>query len=120
MFKMNKVSEEDYIEKDNLTVVISTTAAIESKKIAKILVEEKLAACVNIFNVTSFYEWNNKLEEDAEDLLIIKTIKNNTADIVKRVKEIHSYDLPEIITLPITGGYREYLRWVEENCRRDR
>lgn len=116
---MNKVSEEDYLEKSGLTLVISTASTNESKKIAKTLIEERLAACVNIFNVASFFEWNDKLEEDAEDLLIIKTVKENTSAIVKRIRDIHSYDLPEIITVPITGGYRGYMRWVEENCKRD-
>lgn len=116
---MNKVSEEDYIEEDGVNLVISTASINESKNIAKTLVEEKLAACVNIFNVTSFYKWNDKLEEDTEDLLIIKTVKKNTSEIIKKIRDIHSYDLPEIITVPINGGYKEYIRWVEENCKRD-
>lgn len=117
---MSKASEEGYIEEDGFNLVISTASINESKKIAKTLVDEKLVACVNIFNVTSFYEWNNKIEEDKEDLLIIKTVKSNNPEVVRRIKEIHSYDLPEIITIPIIGGYPEYLRWVKKICKREK
>jgi periplasmic divalent cation tolerance protein len=86
----------------------------EARKIAKSLVKRRLAACVNILpGVESFFWWKDKLEEDNEVILVIKTKAALLPELVKSVKRLHSYSLPEIIALPITGGSRDYLEWMD-------
>ena len=82
-------------------VVIQTTCGTkeEARKIAKVLIEEKLAACVQMSEIESFYQWKNEFCCDNETLLNIKTIKENFEKIKSKIKELHSYDLPEIIQL---------------------
>ena len=83
--------------------------------IAKALVESKLAACVNkIKGVSSVFVWEDKLEEVAEVLLIIKTRKKRFAAIKTKILEMHKYSLPEIIYLSVEDGYSEYMKWVAE------
>lgn len=98
-------------------VVIQTTCSSkeEAKKIAKVLVVEKLAACVQLSEIESFYNWNNEFCCDNETLLNIKTIKENFEKIKSRILELHSYDLPEIIQLDITNASEEYLKFIGEN-----
>ncbi len=87
----------------------------EGKKIAKILVENKIAACVNITqNICSIYQWKGKIEEDNELLLLIKTTENNSNQLIQKIKELHSYDTPEIIGLKIEKGSEKYLKWINE------
>ena len=98
-------------------VLIQTTCSTkeEARKIAKVLIEEKLAACIQIFEIESFYNWNNEFCCDNETLLKIKTIKENFEKIKSRILELHSYDLPEIIQLDITNASEEYLKFIGEN-----
>lgn len=88
----------------------------EAKKIAEILVKEKLAACVNIIkNVTSFYEWKNEICQDSEYLLLIKTRKELFEKVKTCVLENHSYELPALLMLPVEAGLFEYLSWIDKN-----
>lgn len=88
----------------------------EGKRIAKILVENKLAACVNIIQkIFSIYWWKGKIEEDNEYLLIIKTIEENSDSIIQKINEVHSYDTPECIGFKIDRGSEKYLNWIKEN-----
>ena len=98
-------------------VVIQTTCSSkeEAKKIAKVLIVEKLASCVQLSEIESFYNWNNEFCCDNETLLNIKTIKENFEKIKSRILELHSYDLPEIIQLDITNASEEYLKFIGEN-----
>ena len=89
----------------------------EAKKIAKILVNERLAACVNIYKVESVYRWRGELVEDKELVLIAKTTDNKVEKIIKRVKEVHSYELPCIISFKIDKGLEEFIKWVEESTK---
>ena len=87
----------------------------EGQKIAKILVENKFATCVNIIrNIISIYRWKGKIEEDNENLLIIKTVEENSEAIIQKVNEIHSYDTPECIGFKIEKGSEKYLNWIRE------
>lgn len=98
-------------------IIVQTTCASkkEAKKIANILIEEKLAACVQLSKITSLYSWENKRCVDKEMLLSIKTKKENFKKIQRKIKENHSYDLPEIIEIQITNASKEYLQFIEGN-----
>jgi periplasmic divalent cation tolerance protein len=88
----------------------------EANKISRTLVHEGLAACVNVLGkMKSFYKWRGKIEESIEYLLIIKTTENRKEKLLNRIKQLHSYELPEIIFLEVKDGYEEYLSWVSEN-----
>ena len=88
----------------------------EAQRIATALVEKKLAACVNIISpIRSIYRWEGKIEDEREVLLIAKTQKACVDKLIQEVKKVHSYQVPEIISLPIESGNEQYLAWVEEN-----
>jgi periplasmic divalent cation tolerance protein len=100
-------------------VILVTAPLEEAKTIAKAIVEERLAACVNVVErVSSFYIWEGELQEDSEALLIIKTVGHNVDALEKRIKELHSYEVPEFITLQVQEGSEEYLAWIDEVTRR--
>ena len=99
-----------------LTVFITASSREEGERIASKLVEDKLAACCNILNgITSIYIWEGELCRDEEVLLIVKTVEKKFPELSERVKELHSYDVPEIIALPITYGSKDYLDWVADS-----
>ena len=102
-------------EKNSCRVVLCTASPENGEKIARSLVEEHLAACVNISPVRSCYIWNGQLNLDAEALLIIKTEQRMIPKLLSRIRELHSYELPEIIVLPITDGYQPYLDWISQS-----
>ncbi len=99
-------------------VVLITTPKGEGKKIARALVESRLAACVNVVpGLTSLYWWQGEIQEDQEELLIVKTRADVLDRLVAEVKRIHPYSVPEVIALPILGGNPDYMRWVDEEVR---
>ena len=86
---------------------------IDARKIANILVEEQLVACVNIIpGVESVYKWKGKIENSNEVVLIAKTIDDKVKNTIKRIKELHTYELPDIVVIPIIGGLKEYLDYI--------
>ena len=88
---------------------------MSAQQIARALVEDGLAACVNRLNgVKSTYFWAGALQEDTETLLIIKTASDSLAALRARITELHPYELPEVIAVPITGGSPEYIDWLHE------
>lgn len=100
-------------------IYITTSGQEESSRIGRRLVEERLAACVNIIpSIKSFYHWEGSLEEDEESVLLVKTTSELTQQIIKRVRELHSYDNPCIISIPITGGSRDYLEWLNNEVKK--
>ncbi|MHA1794289.1 MAG: divalent-cation tolerance protein CutA [Promethearchaeota archaeon] len=100
-------------------VCITTVSNIEeAKKIARAVVDEKLAACVNIINgVQSIYTWEGKVNEDDEVILLMKTRQVLFDELESLVKSLHSYECPEIIMIPIVGGFKPYLTWIDENTK---
>jgi len=100
-------------EVSNIVLFIATANAEEARRIADVLLSERKAACVNIVpRVSSFFWWQGKVDSAQESLLIVKTKASVLNQIVSLVKEHHSYDVPEIIALPIIGGNRDYLEWL--------
>lgn len=87
----------------------------ESKRLATVLVAERLAACVNVLGgVTSVYRWKAKIEEASEHLLLAKTTRARLPAFIRRVKSLHSYTVPEIIALPVLAGSAPYLSWIKK------
>ncbi len=103
----------------NYIIIYITTASVnEAKKIGRALVEERLAACSNIISpIRSIYSWQGKICDDKEALMILKTRKQLFKQIVKRVEKLHSYDVPEIIAMPIIEGSSKYLSWLNEETK---
>ena len=100
---------------ENIVVFITAPDEEMAARIAKALVGETLAACVNIVRgVRSIYSWQGNIEDEAEVLLIAKTKKGLFEKLSRRVKELHSYQTPEIIALPITAGLPEYIDWLND------
>ena len=94
--------------------LVTASSEEEAKKIARLLLEQRKAACVNIVpGVSSSYWWKGKLESASESLLIVKSKASLSDEIVRLVKGAHSYQAPEIIALPIIGGNPEYLAWID-------
>ncbi len=103
---------------DNIVIFITASSKAEARKIAKELVGERLAACVNIIpKMESIYTWKGKLENAFETLLIAKTKAKLFSKVVKAVKSAHSYECPEIIAIPIKKGSKDYLKWIEESTK---
>jgi len=99
-----------------IVVFITTDTLEEAQQISKVLVERKKVACVNIVpRVNSLFWWQDKPESVQESLLIIKTKASLLDKVTTLVKEIHSYDTPEIIALPIVGGNQDYLEWIGDS-----
>ena len=95
--------------------IVLTTAGSkkEAQKLARALVERQLAACVNVVGpIASVYRWKEKVESAAEFLLVIKTTAAAAARVEAALKELHSYELPECVVLPIEGGSEKYLDWI--------
>ena len=103
---------------ESIVVFVTCGSEEEALKIANALVEEPLAACVNLVSpIRSIYRWEGKIWDEKEWLLIIKTQKQRFDELEKKVKSLHSYSVPEIIGLPITEGSLAYLNWIKENTK---
>ena len=102
----------------NYGVVLVTTANLsEAEAIATQLVEAKLAACVNFMPIESVYLWQGKINRDKEYQLIIKTDLNKFEGLADKIKTLHSYEVPEIIAMPIVAGSQTYLDWLASSLK---
>ena len=101
----------------NRVVLVTCGTLNEGRKIARRVVQERLAACVNVLlsPVSSHYTWKGKLEIAREYLLVMKTTSKRLAQLEKEVKRLHSYEVPEFIALPIVAGSKSYLDWLDDN-----
>ena len=103
----------------DVVVVLSTVPDDESaEKIARTLVDEKLAACVNLLApMTSIYRWKGAVERDSERQIVMKTTRVQVTALKKRLKELHSYELPEFVVLGVEDGDADYLSWVASSLK---
>ena len=96
-----------------LVVLVTCPSQKVGKQLAHVLVEERLAACVNVIpGLTSTYRWEGKICRDAEVLLVVKTRRTRLRALTRRVQALHPYSVPEVIALPVVGGSAAYLSWV--------
>ena len=94
-------------------VYMTAGSKAEAQKIGKALVESRLAACVNILdNMQSIYRWEEKIQEDSEVVLIAKTSDTLVSRLIDKVKSLHSYDCPCVVSLPVLDGYRPFVEWI--------
>lgn len=101
--------------KKYILVLVAVGNQSEAKQIAYQLVEQRLAACAGILKQQSIYRWEGKVTEDAEYLLIIKTIREQFDAVRDTVLALHSYEVPEVISVDIQDGYVAYLEWISES-----
>jgi periplasmic divalent cation tolerance protein len=102
---------------DKIVVLVTCGSAKEARRISRVLVEKRLAACANILGspVQSIYRWKGKVETATERLVVIKTSRKQFAALQKTIRRLHCYDVPEIIALPILEGSPDYLAWISES-----
>lgn len=99
---------------ERIVVLITTGSRDEAEAMAGALVRELLAACVNILpGVTSVYRWEGEVQQDQEWLLVAKSHSEILDRLIQRVTELHSYQVPEVLALPVVGGSPTYLRWLD-------
>ena len=100
---------------DNLVILVTAPSEEDAARIGKAVVEEGLVACANIIpRIRSIYKWDGDVCDDGETLMIMKTRNEKWGAVEKRVKELHGYDVPEIIAIPIEKGSEAYLNWIRE------
>ena len=103
-----------------IVIFITTATAEEAQQISQVLLNQRKAACVNIVpGVSSLFWWRDKLDSAQESLLIVKTKAALLPEIISLVKEVHRYEIPEIIALPIVGGNQDYLEWIGKSVAQD-
>ena len=106
--------------RENVVIFITTGTDEEAHKVAEALLKNRDAACVNIVpRIRSLFWWQDKLDSAQESLLIVKSKASLLSEIVRLVKEVHSYDVPEVIALPIIGGNPDYLDWIGKEVKQD-
>ncbi len=100
---------------DCIVVLITASQEDEAARIAKTLIDERLAACVNIVkDIRSLYRWQGAVEDEGEVLMVVKTQERLFENLKNRVQQLHSYSVPEIIALPIVKGFENYVQWIKE------
>lgn len=106
-------------EADSVRIVLTTASSLdEARRLAHALVERRLAACVNIVpNLTSIYRWQGAVEEAAEALLVIKTTADRLSRLETAVRELHSYEIPELLALAVEAGSHAYLGWLLDSMK---
>ncbi len=99
-----------------IVILITSDSIEEADHIARVLLEKKRVACVNILrSIDSYFWWEGKVDSARENLLIAKTRASLLPEVVALVRKIHSYDVPEVIALPIIGGNQDYLEWIDRS-----
>lgn len=110
------ISMQEITQTDEVAVFITAPTEDMAADIARALVEARLAACANIVKgIRSIYTWQGKVQDDREVLMIVKTRRDLFNALLSKVKELHSYEVPEIIAIPIAAGSEDYLKWLRES-----
>jgi periplasmic divalent cation tolerance protein len=105
-------------EADYIVVLIATDSEEEARRIGQLLVDHEKAACASIVpRVNSLFRWEGQLESAQESLMLVKTKASLFPEVAELVKTVHSYEVPEIVALPIIAGSEEYLKWLDITCR---
>ena len=104
------------MQKD-IIVVFSTAPSDKSASLARMLIEKRVVACVNVVPVRSYYRWKGEFCDEQEHLLIAKTTKEKAGEVIAAIKDLHPYEVPEIIALPVIDGHLPYLEWVTQETR---
>jgi periplasmic divalent cation tolerance protein len=105
---------------DKIVVLTTCESEEEAARIARHLVENKLAACVNIVpKIRSVYRWNDKVEDATEFLLLIKSSRGHFDEVRTQIGKLHSYEVPEVIAMPIVDGSASYLAWLDKETGRE-
>ena len=99
---------------EHLVVLVTATSATQARRIARKLLQSKLAACVNFVPIDSMFLWKGEIQEEEEILMVIKTRAEAFDELMNAVKLMHTYDTPEIIAMPVVLGSREYLKWIND------
>jgi len=103
---------------DVVLILTTVPAAARADAIARSLVDERLAACVNVLSpMTSFYRWQGKIEQEEERQIVIKTTRDRVASVQTRLRDLHAYEVPEFLVLPVSDGSTGYLDWVRNETR---
>jgi periplasmic divalent cation tolerance protein len=108
---------ENFESVDYTVVMLTVDSERQAQVLARKIVSERLAACVQIQKVQSFYRWEDRLEQTEEHLLIAKTRRCLFVELTRLIEAHHSYQTPEIIQIPITGGSKKYLQWIDEGTK---
>jgi len=104
------------LEETYIVVIVTTASKQEAERIAELLINERLIACANIIGpVSSIFHWSGKIEHTEEYLMLLKSRKSLFDNLAETVKALHSYEVPEILVLPVIGGSEAYLDWLS-NC----
>jgi periplasmic divalent cation tolerance protein len=98
----------------DIIVVLSTAPSDKSASLAKMLIETHVVACVNVVPVRSYYRWKGEFCDEQEHLLIAKTTREKAGIVIAAIKDLHPYEVPEIIALPVIDGHLPYLEWVTQ------
>ncbi|MEM3695103.1 MAG: divalent-cation tolerance protein CutA [Candidatus Bathyarchaeia archaeon] len=102
----------------HILVIVTAANKTEAEKIVQTLLSERLIACANIIGPAhSLYWWQGKIENAKEHIILMKTRKSLFSKLSEKVKAIHSYQIPEIIAVPITEGFKPYIKWLDENLK---
>jgi periplasmic divalent cation tolerance protein len=104
-------------DSDAIVVLMTASSLEEAARIAEVLVNQKLAACVQVLpEMQSIYVWKGEVQHEREVLMIAKTVRSNFAALERQVSALHSYETPEIVALPIVAGSARYLEWLAASC----
>jgi len=100
----------------HIVVLMTASSTEEAERIAKAIVEARLVACCNIIpQIRSIYHWQGEIHDDPEVMMVAKTRADALPTLIEKVRMLHSYEVPEIISVPIAGGFDAYLSWIDEN-----
>jgi periplasmic divalent cation tolerance protein len=103
-----------------VVVLVTASGDEEARRIGRALVDERLAACVNVIGpIASIFRWKDRVQEESEHLLVVKARRADVERLAARVRALHSYEVPEVLALDVVGGAAPYLDWVRDSTARD-